>query len=46
MAEPSLIVSMWDEILENCDEQDRGAFVGGGEAAVERLEAKLGFALP
>lgn len=46
MAEQSLIVSMWDEILENYDEQDRGAFVGGGAAAVERLEAKLGFTLP
>lgn len=46
MAEQSRIVSMWDEILENYDEQDRAAFVGGGQEAVERLEAKLGFTLP
>ena len=32
--------------MENYDEQDRAAFVGGGEEAVERLEAKLGFTLP
>ncbi len=55
MAEQSLIVSMWQEILENYAENGRhyerdrdisGLFTGGGEEAVKRLETKLGFELP
>lgn len=46
MQKNSLIVAMWKSILENFDEGDQQAFIGGGEEAVQQLEEKIGFTLP